>query len=125
MTDIHRVLGLAVIGLAVALLATASTGAMLGGRLAPRLRGWMVDGLALATEAMVLAALVLGLPVLVAGPGPADPLHFLYAALALAALPVALGVALARGLLGAARDRWLALGAIVLVGVAVRLLQTG
>jgi hypothetical protein len=58
-------------------------------------------------------------------PQPADLLHHLYTVVAHGALPVTLGVAMGRGSEGACRDRWLALGALILVGVSIRLLQTG
>ncbi|HYM82637.1 MAG TPA: hypothetical protein VEY67_00620 [Candidatus Dormibacteraeota bacterium] len=125
MATIHWALGIATLALAVASLVSAAASALLGTRMPPTARAWLVDGLALVVEGLVVVTALGGPLLLATGHQPADVLHFLYAVVAAMALPVALGVALARGAQGPRRDRWLALGALVLVGVAVRLIQTG
>jgi hypothetical protein len=84
-------------------------------------RRWL-DRSIIAVEVAVVAALLAGLAQLIAGPGPSDPLHFLYAALLVAALPVA------RMLGGRERRprRWvMVLAGVVALGLLVRLAQTG
>lgn len=80
---------------------------------------------ALAVEAVILVTALVGPLLLATGHQPADPLHLLYAVSAVGALPVALAIAMSRGATRSRRDRWLALGALLLVGVSVRLRQTG
>jgi hypothetical protein len=125
MTDIHRILGSATIALALALLLATVASAVLGTRMSATVRGWTVDGLAIVVELLVIVAAALGPLMLAGGSRPADPLHLVYAVIAALALPLALAIAMDRGATGAARDRWLALGTLVLVGVSFRLLQTG
>ncbi len=125
MSGIHGALGFLVLALALVLLATTLGSVLLGDRLRATVRTWIVDGLALVVEAAVLLTLLAGPLLLATGRQPADPLHFLYAVIAVAALPVALGIAMSRGATGPRRDRWLALGTVILGGVAVRLIQTG
>jgi hypothetical protein len=124
-STLHDALGIATLALAVLVLCTTLGSAVLGDRLPRAARRWAVDGLALAVEASVLVTGLVGPVLLATGHQPADLLHFLYAAVALGALPVTLGIAMSRGAAGARRDRWLALGALILVGVSIRLLQTG
>jgi hypothetical protein len=125
MTDIHRLLGLVDLALAIALLATTAVAAALADRVPPTVRAWAVDGLALVVEVGIIIAAGVGPLLLATGHRPADPLHLVYAAVAVLSMPAALAVAMSRGSTGAARDRWLMVGALVLVGVSVRLLQTG
>lgn len=80
---------------------------------------------ALAVEAVILVTALVGPLLLATGHQPADPLHLLYAVSAVGALPVALAIAMSRGATRSRRDRWLALGALLLVGVSVQLRQTG
>ncbi|HEX8941361.1 MAG TPA: hypothetical protein VF763_14495 [Candidatus Limnocylindrales bacterium] len=81
------------------------------------------DRCLLAAEAGLLIALLSGPLLLVAGHQPADPLHFLYAGVALLALPIARAVG------GQGRPRRRAgsvlIGCLVLAGVLLRLFQTG
>lgn len=125
MTTLHDTLGIATLALAVLVLCTTSASAVLSTHLPPTARAWAVDGLALVVEAFILVTGLIGPLLLATGHQPADPLHLLYAAVALGALPVTLGVAMSRGATGPRRDRWLALGALILTGVSIRLLQTG
>ena len=115
-TDVHRLVAILVAIVAVATGVAVVVGAWLGrpGRLA-------VDRLILAALAVIVANEVVGLGLLVTGARPADPLHFLYAVVALAALPIVR--------FWGALERWrtaaLAIGALVLLGLVVRLFQTG
>ena len=77
--------------------------------------GWTVGAIALAA--------VLGLVLLVTGPGPADPLHLVYGALALVALPGAALLAAGRPVRRQAIV--VCIGAVVLLILVVRLFQTG
>lgn len=114
--DVHRALAIVVALAGVALLVAGVGWGRLGrpGLLA-------VDRTILAALVLVLVAIASGLFLFVGGPPPADPLHFLYAAAALAVLPIVrFG-----GVFGRRRALWLAVGAVVLVGLVVRLAQTG
>jgi len=117
-TEIHRLLGQLVLVLAVL---SAAWSAVLVGR-ARRGGQLFVVNLGWTVAAAVLAALVGGL-LLISGPGPSDPLHLLYGALAVAALPGAALVAAGRP----ARERAIVvlIGTIVLLIVVLRLFQTG
>jgi hypothetical protein len=80
-----------------------------------------IDRAILAGQALVVVGIVLGLVILVTGGRPADPLHLLYAAVALIVLPFA------RFWHRLAGRRALAVGAggIVLAALVLRLFQTG
>ncbi len=88
---------------------------MPGGRFFVANVGW--TGATIAVGAMV------GVLLYVTGPGPSDPLHLLYGALALVALPGAAFVVSGRP----ARQRAIVLlvGSIILLILVVRLFQTG
>jgi heme A synthase len=113
----HRLLGWLVGGAALiaALLALA-------GWARPPLRRQWLDRAILATIVLVAIDVLVGLALLVTGARPVDPLHFLYAVLALAALPVA---RFWGGRRRGPRAGLILLGAVVLVGLIVRLYQTG
>src|SRR5437762_1082544 len=81
-----------------------------------------IDRAILATEATVGLALASGLLQLASGPGPHDGLHFIYAAVALVALPIGRAWG---GLTRGPRPWPLALAGTVLLGVLIRLAQTG
>lgn len=116
--SIHLALGVAaaVLGGTTAVLAAIGLGR---GRL-PRL--WLDRAILLALFVVALA-IVTGPMLLATGHIPNDPLHLLYAGVALATLPIA------RFAFPAATPRrraWLMLaGGLLLVGLFVRLLQTG
>lgn len=118
MTEFHRLLGQLVLALAVLSAAWSVTlvaRGRRGGQLFVVNLGWTV-------VAAVLAALVGGL-LLISGPGPSDPLHLLYGALAVAALPGAALVANGRP----PREQAIVVlvGTVVLLIVVLRLFQTG
>lgn len=79
------------------------------------------DRAILLALALVALGIVSGLIVLATGGSPADPLHFVYALVALAVLPAV------RFWDRLERHRALALGigAVLLAGLALRLFQTG
>jgi hypothetical protein len=84
-------------------------------------RLWLDRTILLAEAAIVLGVLSGG-TVLAAGSRPTDPLHYLYAAIALLALPV---VRAWGGPLAGRRPGVMLLGSLVLLGVTLRLFQTG
>jgi len=114
--DIHRLGAVLVAVAAVATGVAVVVGARLGrpGRL-------VIDRLILAALAVILANELIGLVLLVTGTRPADPLHFLYALVALVTLPIVRFW----GTLQPWRAAALAIGALVLLGLVVRLFQTG
>ena len=83
----------------------------------PMSRTWLDRAVLVGTGTALVAALVGGLAFLTAS-GPGDPLHVLYAVLAVVALPVA------RAWGDAPRPGPMLLGGLVLLGVTVRLFQT-
>ena len=114
--DVHWALAVAVgaIGVVAAVL-TAGWGRFgRPGRLA-------VDRAILIAIAAVLVAIGSGLLLLAAGGRPADALHFVYAAAALAVLPIVRFTAA----FSSRRPLAVVVGALVLVALVVRLAQTG
>ena len=118
MSDLHRLV--AEVALALGLLTTGWALSLLVLRREPGML--FFANVAWTIGAAALAAL-LGLVVLLGGPGLRDSLHLIYGALAVAALPVAaiyaLGHPLRRRLL-----TWLG-GGVVLLILVLRLFQTG
>ena len=119
MSDLHA---------ALAILATIAGGATLLLVAAAAVRGrtlvqpW-TDRAILFALALVLANVFVGAGIAIGGRQPPDPLHYLYAILAIIALPIARfagGESWARR-----RALVIGLGAIMLVGLVVRLVQTG
>ncbi len=84
----------------------------------PMSRLWL-DRAVLVGVGAALIAVVVGAIAGLTGPGPEDPLHLLYAALAVAILPVA------RAWGDAPRPGAMLLGGLALLGVTLRLFQTG
>jgi hypothetical protein len=114
--DVHRLIAIVAGVAAAATVAVVVVRAWLGrpGRLA-------VDRVILAALVVIVANVAVGLVLLATGSRPADPLHFLYAVVALLALPIARFW----GALERRRALALAIGGVVLVGLVVRLFQTG
>jgi hypothetical protein len=108
-----------------AVLAAIPAAAILAFLVVARIRGGSaklaIDRAVLAAEVAILLAVATGLLRLLGGATP-DPLHFLYAALALWALPVARAW---RGFASGPRTAAMALGGIALLAFLLRLAQTG
>ncbi len=85
-------------------------------------RHWL-DRLVLLLVAGVLVAVLLGPPVFIGVRPPSDPLHFLYAALALGSVPALRFVAHRRR--SARLGGWLAVGGLITLGTLLRLWATG
>lgn len=118
MADVHRIVGLAGIGVAAAALAWSVVIVVV--RREPGRAYLAALGVVVAVS---LAAALLGGLLLITGSGPTDPLHLLYGALAVLAIPV--GIALAVGRAPRRQSVVLLLAVVVELGVTVRLLQTG
>ena len=103
---------------AVATTLAIAGGALLAGRPA---QPWL-DRLILLQSALVIAAALTGVPGPFGGHGPSDPLHYLYAVLAVVTFPVA-------RYLGRRSDkataRWVAFACLVQAGLLLRLWMTG
>jgi len=114
--DVHGALAIAVAVIGVVVAAVAIGWDRFGrpGRLA-------VDRAILLAIVAALVAIGSGLLLLATGGRPADALHFVYAAAALVALPVARFA----GVFATRRPLAVIVGAIVLVALVVRLAQTG
>ena len=118
MAELHTALAWIVVVGAVAVVAAALPTAA-GWTASYRLLDLAILGLIVSTVAAALAGLVL----LLIGHRPSEALHFLYAAVALAAMPVARYAMRDRSVIRMARFVALA-GVIVLVSI-VRLFMTG
>jgi hypothetical protein len=105
-----------------ALLAAVVLALVIAGGLRQAMPRFAIDRAILATEASVGLALLSGLFQLATSAGPADGLHFVYAAVALLALPIGRAW---RGMEPGPRPWPLTIAAIVLLGVLIRLAQTG
>ena len=129
MTAVHHLLGLTSIAGSL-ILVVAATWSVIAGR---RSGGesdhrFAVDRAVLAVLLLEAAAGLVGLALLGAGSRPADPLHFLYGPAALISVPAAVWIG-ARAAPArrsrVRRDLWTAGGAIVLLGLGLRLFATG
>ena len=114
--DVHGALAVAVAVIGVAVAAVAIGWGRFGrpGRLA-------VDRAILVAIAAALVAIGSGVLLLITGGRPADALHFVYAAAALVALPIARFA----GVFASRRALAVVVGALILVALVVRLAQTG
>lgn len=87
-----------------------------------------LDRAVLVVLAMIASAEILGVALLLTSARPADPLHFLYGAAGLVALPIAIFFGARTPPVDGSRvrrDAWTAVGAIVLLGILFRLYATG
>ncbi len=116
LVDLHLVLAIVVAASGLALAVVIVLGHVVG---RPFRSGR--DRVILVAIGATAASIVLGLVLLATGPGPADPLHFLYAVVALVVLPAIRFW----DRLAARRGLWLGVGGVVLALLAVRLFQTG
>ena len=130
MTSAHQLGAWAAVVATIALLAAALWSWADAGRTAGRRdHRFAVDRLVIGVVAVIVVGALLGLVNLAAGERPLDALHLLYGALAVVAVPAgrALG-GRARGADGAPRGRrdgWVAVAALVLLGIELRLFMTG
>jgi hypothetical protein len=116
LANIHHVAAPLVAVVALVLLAIVVVGAI-----RHRPVRFASDRAILLALGLVSVGIVTGLAILVSGGAPADPLHFVYAVVALAVLPaVRFWDRLARR-----RAVALAIGAVVLAALMLRLFQTG
>lgn len=131
MTTAHHVAGWAVVAVTAGLLVGAIWSWLASRRSdGERDHRFAVDRLVLIVLAAVGVAALQGLAVLATGARPGEPLHVLYAVLALVALPVAwaLGGRAAAGARSGERrrrDAWVAVSAVVMLGIELRLFLTG
>jgi hypothetical protein len=88
-----------------------------------------VDRLIGLVVVLIAANAALGALLVAGGARPADPLHFLYGPAALLTAPIGWLLGGRQGTGGAAtrvrRDVWVAIAAVVLIGLEARLLATG
>jgi len=115
--NVHLALAVLAAALAVGVAALAIVGRLRGS--IPR---FAIDRAVLATELVIALAIVSGLLDVSSTGGPHDGLHLLYAIVAIVALPIGRTW---RGLARGPRAVPLTIAAVVLLGVLVRLAQTG
>ncbi len=118
MVAVH--VGLAILAGAVAvLIGVVGLAGAVGSRAS---RPWL-DRLILVELGLIAIALLTGALLPLVGRGPADSLHLLYAGLTLVVLPIA---RFAAPSLGWDRRWWMTVaGTVLLIGLLVRLVQTG
>jgi hypothetical protein len=87
-----------------------------------RARAWL-DRLVVVLFVTLVAVVLLGPGIVVGIGGPADPLHFVYAAVALVAVPLLRFLAARRESAGA--GWWMAAGGLVTLGMLYLLWQSG
>ena len=85
-------------------------------------RAWL-DRLAVALVGALVLVALLGPGIIIGLGGPADPLHLVYAAIALAAVPLARLVASRRG--SVRPGWWMAAGGVATLGMLYLLWQSG
>jgi hypothetical protein len=128
-TAVHDLLGLASIAGALTLVVVATWSVIAGRRSGGHSdHRHAVDRAVLAEIVLVAVAGLVGLALLGAGSRPADPLHFLYGPAALLSMPVAIAIGARAAPARRSRlrrDVWTAGGAIVLLGLGLRLIATG
>jgi hypothetical protein len=124
MSEAHQSAAIAVTGVTAVLLAVAGWSWLAGRRSAgSRDHRFAVDRTLLILEAAVALNIAIGGLIAAGGDRPADPLHLLYAVAALLTAPVAWWW-------GGQTDRrrtdaWVAIGALLLLGIEARLFMTG
>ena len=130
MTDLHRIVALAIIAATAGLLVAAAWSVVAGHRSGGRRdHRFAMDRLVLIVEALVLVNAALGATLAATGLRPSDSLHLLYGPAAMLTLPIgwALG---ARGRPDGPpsrlrRDAWMLGASVILLGLEVRLRMTG
>ena len=125
METIGRLLAQLHVWIAIAAAVIAASVVMLGaldGARLVRARAWL-DRLGVALFAALVLVVLLGPGIVVALGGPADPLHFAWAVVALGAVPLARLVALRRG--STRLGWWMAGGGLLTLGALFLLWQSG
>jgi hypothetical protein len=124
MTEAHQLAAIAVSGVTVAMAAVAVWSWITARRSSGAAdHRFAVDRTLLIVVGLFGLNVAIGGLVLATGGLPADPLHLLYGAAGLVTLPTAWWWGGRGG--RRHRDGWVALGALVLVGIAARLFLTG
>ena len=128
MGDLHGSVASLVTPAAILVVLMALGAFLFGTRRPGRALARAVDLAVIGTAALIVVAMGAGALIFVAGERPQQILHLAYGVAALAALPAsaALGVrAEQRGGRSGSRYLWIAFGAFALVGLTLRLTQTG
>jgi len=130
-TDAHQ-FGAVVVGALTVALVVAALWSTIDGRRTGGMRDhrFAVDRLIPAVVAAVLVNGLLGLAVAAGGGAPAEPLHLLYGPAAVVAAPLGWFLGGRPGRDGrrasrARRDAWVAVAAVVLLALELRLVATG
>ena len=129
-TGAHQFLGFGALLVTVVLLFAACWSAVAArGSAGTRDHRFAVDRAILALLVVLVVDGLIGLGLLVTGVRPADPIHLLYGPAAFATAPVGYWLARRGGFRAGSgrsrRDAWVALAAIVLLGIEYRLFVTG
>ncbi len=129
-TAAHQFLGDAALLITFTLLVVASWSALADrASSGERDHRFAVDRTILGLLAVLLVDGLVGLGLLVGGGRPRDPLHLLYGPAALVTAPIGYWLArrggLARAPRSVRRDAWVAVAAVVLLGIEYRLFVTG
>lgn len=128
LSGLHGILGHLTVGAAALVVVLAGLASFALGRSWGMALARLTDLLAVVLAVLVLAALFIGGLLLITGLRPSSPAHILLAVAALAAMPVAGGVALWREQgegRGPRRYRWIAAGAIVTAVLGLLLAVSG
>jgi len=128
MGDLHGSLGSLVMPVAIFVAAVSFGAFLFGARRPGRALARLVDLSVIGAVALIVLAMVAGALIFIVGERPQQILHLAYGLAALAALPAsaAMGVrAEQRGGRSRSRYLWIAFGAFALVGLGLRLVQTG
>ena len=128
-TPAHQLLGYAAVAVTVVLLVVASWSALAARTsLGPTDHRFAVDRAILGLLLVVAIEGLVGLGLLLTGKRPADLLHVVYGVAALVTAPVGYWLARRGGVRtpgSGRRDVWVAVAAVVLLGLELRLLMTG
>jgi hypothetical protein len=129
-TGAHQFLGYAALLVTLVLLVVASWSAVAARHSAgPRDHRFAVDRVILGVLAVLAVDGAIGLVVMATAARPSDPLHLLYGPAALVTAPMGYWLARREGLARAPgsvrRDIWVAVAAVVLLGIEYRLFVTG
>jgi hypothetical protein len=128
-TTAHQLLGYASLATTIALLGAAAWSSVAVRRTSgAHDHRFAVDRLILGVVAIVAIAGLVGLWLVAGGQLPADPLHLVYGPAALLTAPIGYALATRRDSAsahGGRRDAWIAVAAVVLLGIELRLLVTG